>query len=149
MRRHRAHSFLNEFKEFAFKGNVIDLAVAVIIGGAFGKIIESFIADIVTPILLKPALEAAKVEDLAKLSLNGVLYGKFLATTLNFIVIAFVIFLLIKAIAATKRQEAQEAAVVIPEPTEQERLIASLDRLVDVLERQTAPITPFPTLDNE
>ncbi len=145
MRRNRANGFLREFKEFALKGNVIDLAVAVIIGGAFGKIIESFIADIITPILLKPALEAAKVEDLAKLSLGGVLYGKFLATALNFIVIAFVIFLLIKAIAATKRQEAHEAHV--PEPTEQERLIASLDRLVNVLERQTATNTTLE--DNE
>ncbi|AFY73377.1 large conductance mechanosensitive channel protein [Synechococcus sp. PCC 7502] len=140
MPRSRATSLIKEFKDFALKGNVIDLAVAVIIGGAFGKIVESFIADIITPLLLKPALEAAKVQDLASLSLGGVLYGKFLAATLNFIVIAFVIFILIKAIAATKRkalrEEAQAAAEVIPEPTEQERLIASLDRLVNVLERQ-------------
>jgi large conductance mechanosensitive channel len=138
MRRNRAKSFLQEFKDFALKGNVVDLAIAVIIGGAFGKIIESFIADIVTPLLLKPALEAAKVQDLASLSLGGVLYGKFLAATLNFVVIAFVIFLMIRLIAATKREEAIEE--ITPEPTAQdiaqERLISSLDRVAHALEEK-------------
>lgn len=134
MRRTRVNSFFQEFKEFVLRGNVVELAVAVIVGGAFGKIVESFIADIITPLLLKPALAAARVEDLAKLSFGGILYGKFLAATLNFIVIAFVVFLLIKAITATKRQEVVEAA-----PTEQERLIMSLDRLVDALENQSNP----------
>lgn len=136
MRRNRAKGFLQEFKEFALKGNVVDLAIAVIIGGAFGKIIESFIADIVTPLLLKPALEAAKVQDLASLSSGGVLYGKFLAATLNFVVIALVIFLLIKAIAAAQRQEAVEEVPAEPTPQElsQERLIASLDRLAESLD---------------
>jgi len=138
MRRNRAKSFLQEFKEFILKGNVVDLAIAVIIGGAFGKIIESFIADIVTPLLLKPALEAARVNDLASLSLGGVLYGKFLAATLNFMVIAFVIFLLIKVMAATKREEAIEE--ITPDPTAQEiaqeRLIASLERVAKSLENK-------------
>jgi large conductance mechanosensitive channel len=136
MRRNRARSFFQEFRDFAIKGNVIDLAIAVIIGGAFGKIVESLIGDIVTPLLLKPALQAAKVEDLAKLSLGGILYGKFIAATLNFIIIAFVIFLMIRAIEATKRKEVEEAAT--PEPTAQEiaqeRLIMSLDRVAEALE---------------
>lgn len=137
MRRNRAKSFLQEFKDFAVKGNVIDLAIAVIIGGAFGKIVESFIADIVTPLLLKPALDAAKVQDLAVLSFGGILYGKFLAATLNFVVIAFVIFLMIRLIATTKHEEAIE---VTPEPSAQElaqdRLVASLDRLSESLEHK-------------
>jgi len=136
MRRNRARSFFQEFRDFAIKGNVIDLAIAVIIGGAFGKIVESLIGDIVTPLLLKPALQAAKVEDLAKLSLGGILYGKFIAATLNFIIIAFAIFLLIRAIEATKRKEVVEAAT--PEPTAQEiaqdRLIMSLNRVAEALE---------------
>jgi large conductance mechanosensitive channel len=139
MRRNRAKSFLQEFKDFALKGNVIDLAIAVIIGGAFGKIVESFVADIVTPLLLKPALEAARVQDLAGLSLGGILYGKFLAATLNFVVIAFVIFLMIRLITATKREEAIEE--VTPEPTAQElaqdRLISSLDRLSESLKNKS------------
>ena len=62
-------SFIKEFKEFALKGNVIDLAVAVIIGGAFGVIVSSFVTDIVTPLILTPALEAAPVKDLKDLTL--------------------------------------------------------------------------------
>jgi large conductance mechanosensitive channel len=60
--------FLKEFKEFAVKGNVIDLAVAVVIGGAFGKIVSSFIDDVITPLLLKPALEAAHLSNLSELT---------------------------------------------------------------------------------
>jgi large conductance mechanosensitive channel len=126
--------FITEFQEFLTKGNVVDLAVAVIIGGAFGKIIESFIADIVTPAILKPALAAAKVDDLAKLSFEGILYGKFLAAVLNFVVIAFVIFLAIKAIAAAKRQEEAEAEVTVDAASETQ------NRLVDVLEKLEAKI---------
>ncbi len=131
MRRNRATSFLKEFNDFILKGNVVDLAIAVVIGGAFGKIIESLIADIITPLLLKPALQAAKVEDLSKLSLEGILYGKFLATTLNFIVIAFVMFLIIRTIAAVKRNE--EAAA---EPSSQDKLILSLDRVAEAIENK-------------
>jgi large conductance mechanosensitive channel len=142
MRRNRARSFFQEFRDFAIKGNVIDLAIAVIIGGAFGKIVESLIGDIVTPLLLKPALQAAKVEDLAKLSLGGILYGKFIAATLNFIIIAFVIFLMIRAIETIKRKEVVEAAT--PEPTAQEiaqdRLIMSLDRVAEALETKSENI---------
>jgi large conductance mechanosensitive channel len=145
MRRNRYRSFFQEFRDFAIKGNVIDLAIAVIIGVAFGKIVESLIADIVTPLILKPALEAAKVEDLAKLSLGGILYGKFLAATLNFVIIAFVLFLIIRAIEATKRKieataRQEVAEEVTPEPTAQEiaqeRLIMSLDRVAEALENK-------------
>ncbi len=138
-RRARAGSFLRDFQEFALKGNVVDIAVAIIISGAFGKIIESFVADVITPALLKPALDAANVQDLARLSLNGILYGKFLAAVLNFIVIAFVIFLMIRAIEAAKRKQVVEEA---SDPASdlaadaQERLISSLDRVAAALDKQ-------------
>jgi large conductance mechanosensitive channel len=121
--------FLAEFQTFIIKGNVVDLAVAVIIGGAFGKIVESFVADIVTPAILKPALEAAKIDDLAKLSLGGILYGKFLAASLNFIVISFVIFLMIKAIAAIQRHDDQV------EEAKADAVADTQTRLVEVLEK--------------
>ena len=88
--------FVKEFKEFVLKGNVVDLAVAVIIGGAFGAIISSLVDDVVTPLLLAPALKAAHAEDLDKLTWGAVKYGKFLAAVIKFVVIAFVLFLLIK-----------------------------------------------------
>jgi large conductance mechanosensitive channel len=103
---------IKEFKDFIAKGNVMDLAVGVIIGGAFGKIVESLVADVITPAVLKPALEAAKVDKLENLSSGGVLYGKFIAATLSFLVIAFVIFLIVKAFNAMKKQE--DAAPAAP-----------------------------------
>ena len=87
---------LKEFKEFALKGNVVDLAVAVVIGGAFTAIVSSLVADVITPLLLKPALEAANVSDLDSLQWGTVKYGKFLAAIINFIIIAFILFLIIK-----------------------------------------------------
>ncbi len=96
---------IKEFKDFISKGNVLDLAVGVIIGGAFGKIIESLVSDVITPAVLKPALEAAKVDKLENLSSGGILYGKFIAATLSFLVIAFVIFLVVKAFNSFKKKE--------------------------------------------
>ena len=92
--RRAAGGFIRDFQLFIKKGNVIDLAVAVIIGGAFGKIVTSLIEDIITPLLLNPALKAANVEDLAKLQVNGIKYGVFIAAVINFIVVSFVIFFL-------------------------------------------------------
>jgi large conductance mechanosensitive channel len=98
--------FLKEFKEFAVKGNVVDLAVAVVIGGAFGKIISSLIDDVITPLLLKPALDAAHLNNLSELTVFGtVKYGNFLAAVINFIIVAFVLFLIIKGINATRQKE--------------------------------------------
>ncbi len=98
---------IKEFKAFAIKGNVVDLAVAVIIGAAFGKIITSFIEDVLTPLLLKPALDAAHLSNLSELTIWGtVKYGNFLAALINFVIVAFVLFLIIKAINASKEKEA-------------------------------------------
>ncbi|KAA9039503.1 large conductance mechanosensitive channel protein MscL [Ginsengibacter hankyongi] len=103
-------SFIKDFKAFAMKGNVMDLAVAVIIGAAFGAIVSSLVTDIITPLVLTPVLDKAGLKDIAELKWGAVTYGKFLAAVINFVVIAFVIFLLIKAIASMqKKEEAQPA----------------------------------------
>jgi large conductance mechanosensitive channel len=134
--RRAAGGFMQDFRAFIImNGNVIDLAVAVVIGGAFGKIVTSLIEDIITPLLLNPALKAAKVEDLAKLQINGIKYGVFLASVINFLVIAFVIFLLIRSFEATKRKEIrEEAAAEEVKPDPQERLTLAVERLAEVME---------------
>jgi large conductance mechanosensitive channel len=96
---------LKEFKEFIAKGNVLDLAVAVIIGGAFGTIISSLVDDVVTPLLLTPALKAAGAENLNQLTWGAVKYGNFLSAIIKFLVIAFVLFLIIKAMNSMKKKE--------------------------------------------
>jgi large conductance mechanosensitive channel len=111
---------IKEFKEFAMKGNVVDLAIGVIIGGAFGKIVSSLIDDVITPLLLKPALEAAHLTKLEELTIFGtVKYGNFLSATINFIIVAFVLFLIIKGMnAAKKKEEAAPAAPAGPSSTD-------------------------------
>lgn len=130
--------FWADFQKFILQGNVIDLAIAVIIGGAFGKIVESFVGDIITPALLQPALTAVGADDISKLSANGIKYGVFLSTVINFLVIAFVIFLVIRAFEKAKkrffRQEAVETAAPDAAVIAQERTVAALDRLSNALE---------------
>ena len=118
---------ISEFKDFISKGNVMDLAVGVIIGAAFGKIVSSLVEDVITPALLNPALKAAQVADLAGLKTSGgILYGKFLAAIIGFLVIAFVIFLMIKALNKIKKPEIK---VVPAGPTQEELLIQIRDLL--------------------
>ena len=105
---------LKEFKNFVMRGNVVDLAIGVIIGGAFGGIINSLVADIITPILLQPALKAAGAEDIAAWKPGGLLVGKFVAAIISFLVIAFVLFLVVKAMNAAKKKE--DANVVASPP---------------------------------
>jgi large conductance mechanosensitive channel len=123
-------SMLTEFKEFAMKGNVVDLAVGVIIGGAFGKIVSSFVEDVIMPPIgmilggvdfktLAFVLKAAEGKSAAVL-LN---YGKFIQTVVDFTIIAFVIFMAIKAMNALKRKA--EAAPP-PGPTRQEVLLTEI-----------------------
>ena len=94
-----------EFKEFAMKGNVIDLAVAVVIGAAFAAIISSFVDDVITPLLLTPALNAIGATDIDKLVWGSVKYGVFLSAVIKFIVIAFILFLVVKAMNSMKKKE--------------------------------------------
>ena len=138
---------LKEFKEFALKGNVVDLAIGVIIGGAFGKIVDSMVADVIMPIigaitggldfsnkfiLLKSLLgDASAPATYAKAKEVGATlgYGQFLTVTLNFVIIAFVLFLVVKAMNRMKRRE--EAAPAAPaEPPRQEVLLEEIRDLL-------------------
>ena len=104
---------LKDLKAFLLRGNVVDLAVGVIIATAFGAIVTSFVNDIITPLLLNPALKAANVDRIAELSWNGVAYGSFLSAVINFIVIGTVLFFVVKGIEKAqslgKKEEAEEA----------------------------------------
>lgn len=108
---------LKDFKEFAIKGNVIDLAVAVIIGAAFGAIVTSLVDDVITPLLLNPALERAGIKDIDQLTWGAVKYGKFLAAVIKFVFIAFVLFWLVKV--ANKVNKPAEKAPEGPSSTDQ------------------------------
>lgn len=88
--------FLKEFKEFVMKGNIVDLAIAVVVATAFGAIISSLVEDVITPLLLTPALKAAHVENLDKLTWGAIKYGNFLAAILKFTIIALVLFGVVK-----------------------------------------------------
>lgn len=109
--------FFKEFKDFAVKGNVVDLAVAVVIGAAFGAIVSSLVDDVITPLILTPALKAVGAVDIEKLTWGTIKYGKFLAAVIKFIVIALVLFLIIKAINSTKKKE-EAAAPAAPSSTD-------------------------------
>jgi large conductance mechanosensitive channel len=113
-------SFIKEFKAFAIKGNVLDLAIAVVLGGAFGKIVGSLVDDIITPAILTPALKAANLTDLSQLKIPGtaIKYGNFISTVISFIIIAFVLFLVIKEINSFKKKEETVAPPPVPTPTE-------------------------------
>ena len=106
---------MKEFREFALKGNVVDLAIGVIIGAAFSSIVSSLVDDVITPLLLKPALEAANLQDLDKFVILGaVKVGKFLSAVLKFIIVAFILFLIVKGINRFKKKE-EVAAPATPE----------------------------------
>lgn len=119
--------FLKEFKEFAVKGNVVDLAVAVVIGGAFGKIVSSLVDDIITPAILTPALKAANLSNLSELVIPGtaIKYGNFLSQVISFIIIAFALFLIIKGINATKKKE-EAAGAAPPAPSSTDQLLMEI-----------------------
>ena len=127
---------LKEFKEFAVKGNVMDLAVAVIIGAAFGKIVASFVADVLMPpigILLGgvdftsfPIILKDAVGETPAVTLN---YGKFIQTLIDFVIIAFSIFLMIKGLNSFKKKE-EEAPAAPPEPSKEEQLLTEIRDLL-------------------
>jgi large conductance mechanosensitive channel len=127
---------LKEFKEFAMRGSVVDMAVGIVIGGAFGKIVSSFVADVIMPplglliggvdftnlaITLKPA-----ADKVAAVALN---YGKFIQTVFDFTIIAFAIFVAIKAMNALKRKQ-EAAPAEPPPPPKQEVLLAEIRDLL-------------------
>ena len=133
--------FMTEFKEFAVKGNVMDMAVGIIIGGAFGKIVSSAVNDVVMPpvglavggvdfsdlkLMLKPEMVDAAGKTVEAVTLN---YGSFLQTSLDFILLALAVFIMVKGINSLKRKE--EAAPEAPaEPPKQEVLLAEIRDLL-------------------
>lgn len=116
--------FLKEFKDFAMKGNVVDLAVAVVIGGAFGAIVSSLVDDVITPLLLTPALKAANADNLDQLAWGAVKYGKFIAAVIKFIIIALVLFGIIKAM--NSMQKKKEEAPAPAEPSSTDKLLTEI-----------------------
>src|SRR5690606_424653 len=117
---------MKEFKSFAMRGNVIDLAVGVVIGGAFNNIITSLVNDIITPAVLTPALQAANLTNLAELTIPGtaIKYGNFLSTCISFIIVAFALFMVIKGVNRLQKKEAEAApAPPPPAPTVTETLL--------------------------
>lgn len=133
--RRRAGGFFKDFQEFALKGNVVDLAIAVIIGGAFGKIVTSFVEDVIMP-LINPLVAVAGKDWRTMTIGSGIAIGKFLGSIVDFVIIAFVLFLAIQALQKFKRKE--EVAAEPPPPDAslmaQERLTGALDRLTETLE---------------
>lgn len=119
--------FTKEFKEFAMRGSVIDLAVGVVIGGAFNSIVKSMVDDIITPAILTPALKAANLTNLAELTVPGtaIKYGNFISQIISFIIVAFVLFLVIKGINKMKKKE-EAAPSTPPEPSAQEKLLMEI-----------------------
>jgi large conductance mechanosensitive channel len=136
---------LKEFREFAMKGNVVDLAVGVIIGAAFGAIVTSLVGDIVMPLIgaitggldfsnyFTPLSKAVTASNLADAKKQGAVlaWGNFLTLTLNFIIVAFVIFVAIRSLNRLKRRD--EAAPP-PKPTRQEELLTEIRDLLKSLD---------------
>ena len=118
--------FVKEFREFAIKGNVVDMAVGVVIGAAFGKIVSSLVSDVISPPLgyLIGGVDFKGLEYTLPPLIDGqvavtIRYGAFLQSVFDFIIVAFAIFLAVKAINRLRRKQAQEAAPPPPTPREQ------------------------------
>ncbi|PEI81426.1 large conductance mechanosensitive channel protein MscL [Bacillus cereus] len=126
----------NEFKKFAFKGNVIDLAVGVVIGAAFGKIVSSLVKDIITP-LLGMVLGGVNFTDLHfGYGKSAVMYGNFIQTIFDFLIIAASIFMFVKVFnKLTSKREEEEKTEEIPEPTKEEELLSEIR---DLLKQQNS-----------
>ena len=127
---------MSEFKEFAVKGNVVDMAVGIIIGAAFGKIVSSFVGDVIMPpigILLGGVdfsdLAFVLKEAAGEVPAVVISYGKFVQTFIDFTIIAFAIFMVIKAINSFKKRE-EEAPKAPPEPTNEEVLLTEIRDLL-------------------
>jgi large conductance mechanosensitive channel len=103
--RNAATGFIKDFQDFVIKGNIFDLAIAVVMGGAFGKVVESLIKDVITPAILEPVIKASGAKDLEGWMVGGAKLGLFLSNIITFLVVALVIFLMVRAMAKFKRKE--------------------------------------------
>lgn len=124
---------LKEFKEFIMRGNVIDLAVAVVIGAAFTAIVNSLVSDIITPGILNPIMDMLDVKNLEDLSWHSLKWGKFLASVINFIIIGFVLFLIVRTMNKLQNLKKKEQVVeeeAAPAPTREEELLAEIRDLL-------------------
>jgi len=130
--RRKLMSMMSEFKKFAMRGNVVDMAVGIVIGGAFGKIVSSFVNDVLMPPIgmlmggvdfkdLAVVLKAA-TDDVAAVTLN---YGSFIQTVLDFLIIAFAIFMVVKAMNSLKKKE-EEAPKAPPKPSAEVELLTEI-----------------------
>ena len=138
--------FIKEFKEFALKGNVMDMAIGVIIGGAFGKIVTSLVNDILMPLIgalignvnfttLSATLRAPQLNDAGEVVKEAVTlnYGNFIQVTIDFLIVSICIFMVVKGInklAALRKKEAEEAPAPAPEPTKEEVLLTEIRDLL-------------------
>lgn len=126
-------SMMSEFKDFAMRGNVVDMAVGIVIGGAFGKIVSSFVADVLMP-PIGLLLGGVSFSDLAvtlKEAVDGgqavlLKYGIFIQSVVDFVIIAFAIFMVVKAMNAVKAKPEPEAPPAPPEPSAEEKLLAEI-----------------------
>ena len=136
--------FLEEFKKFALKGNVMDLAIGVIIGGAFSTITTSLVNDVIMPVvsmflggvnfeewkITLPQLFGEVAADAAPITLN---YGTFISTVINFLILAFVVFIIVKAINGLRergKKKEEEAPAAPPEPSAEEKLLTEIRDLL-------------------
>lgn len=118
--------FIKEFRDFAIKGNVIDLAIGVIIGAAFNKIVGSLVEDVITPLLLKPALQALNLSRLDELTAFGsVKYGLFISAVIHFILVALILFVFVRIINNSRKKEAEKPAAP-PAPTSTDKLLMEI-----------------------
>jgi large conductance mechanosensitive channel len=113
---------LKEFKDFVMRGNVLDLAVAVVIGAAFTAIVSSMVDHVITPLLLAPALKFAHLENIEQLSWGTVKYGSFLSAVIKFIIIAFILFIIVKGFKAIEKKKVPPAT----EPSGTEKLLGEI-----------------------
>lgn len=129
--------FINEFKEFAIKGNAVDMAVGVVIGGAFGKIVSSLVDDIIMPPIgwliggvdfsdLKFTLPAEKIAGGIQMHAATIKYGNFIQTSIDFLIIAMCIFLMIKGLNALVRKNKAEEPAKPAEPSEEVKLLTEI-----------------------
>jgi len=121
-------NFIKEFKEFAVKGNVMDMAVGVIIGGAFGKIVSSLVDDIIMPVIGSLTGGIDFKELAVTVGDANIKYGSFIQNIIDFLIIAFCIFMMIKAVNAVTRKKEEEPAPA--EPTAEEKLLTEIRDLL-------------------